>query len=662
MELLTLPLPTRGILPNYPDSQLPDGYAAELQDMFYDAGTLVTRGPLGQTTQVTYVGSTPMHGFMANERVADTSWTLAVQGTDGILRYIVQSTTFGTSSSGSTTTKARFRDKTPFGNREIAYTYADNNHDTSSVTTRFWSGGSKSDYTTGTITTTLNSTTVTGSGTSWSANVEVGMYLYSQDIYVGRVANVASNTSLTLDAAARVVTAGANYNISSLRPAAHIYATGVATVASGSTVVVGAGTSWKSINDTLTWQLFRLRDGYVVGTVSTFNTDGSITLTGGANTALNAEPYFLAGQGTTTPISAASTELYAGRAWWGGFSSVGVYRNVEVSGLTLAASSTNHYESLELFFKIPGSRPGDSIQRVFNVGVGLLVLCKYGTWLVTGKTASSFEVVKLQEDGLRCARAADSLGELVAWVGDRGIYVFTGGQIKDITQTEGGSWADGKMSNGDFTFLTIFGRFIVINFGSSATPTNEPAYVYDLNHGAWYRWLGAHFRGTENYGVAGSVSRIYVAGGTNSTGAFWVQYSDLFFELAENDNVSAYASNQYGPCPILETKEYDAGNFYAEKMFKDIVFDYGRGAATANAPVVTGYLYGPSSNGTATTLGTSTTREVQTIPVNKRGRRFKVRIASPTLTTATSRMRLTLYNLGVRVRNANDERSRGTSA
>lgn len=663
MELLTLPLPTRGILPNYPDSQLPDGYAAEMQDMILDNGTLMTRGPIGLSTNVSYQGSVDMRGFMVHERVSGGSWTLAVQGSDGVLYYIAQSGgAFGASTSGSTATGVMFRDHTPFSTKETAYTYATTSTNTSDCVTRFWSGGSKSDYTTGTITTTLNSAAVTGSGTSWTANVEAGMYLYSQDIYVGRVSNVVSNTSITLDAPARVVTAGANYNISSLRPVANIYATGAVTVASGATVVVGAGTAWKGLNDTLTWTLFRLRDGFVIGTVSTFNTDGSITLTGGANAAMNNEPYFLAGQGTNTTLSAATTELYAGRAWWGGLASAGPYRNIEVSDMTLVASSTNHYESIELAFKIPPGRQGDRIQRIFNVTDGLLVLCRFGAWLVTGRTAATFDVVKLQEDGVRNARAADANGSSAAWAGERGIYHFSGGQLQDLTRTDTGSWADGKFNTGKFTFLTYAWRFIIVNFGDGNTPVSEPAYVFDTQNNLWSRWLGAHFRGVANYGAASSTNRISVIGGSNGSRAFWCTYSDLFDDIFENDGVSAYASSQYGPCPILETKEYDAGNFYAEKMFKDIVLDYGRGTATANAPVVTGYLYGPSSNGTATTLGTAATREVQTIPVNKRGRRFKIRIASPTLTSATARVSIILYNLGVRVRNMNDERSRGTSA
>jgi len=65
---------------------------------------------------------------------------------------------------------------------------------------------------TGTITTATNSTTVTGSGTLFSTEVAyAGKALYtSGDVYIGTVASITSNTSLTLTANAAVaVTAGA---------------------------------------------------------------------------------------------------------------------------------------------------------------------------------------------------------------------------------------------------------------------------------------------------------------------------------------------------------------------------------------------------------------------------------------------------------------------
>lgn len=68
---------------------------------------------------------------------------------------------------------------------------------------------------TGTITTATNSTTVTGVSTLFTTEVDyAGKALYtSADVYIGTVASIASNTSLTLTANAAVAVSGGAYKI-----------------------------------------------------------------------------------------------------------------------------------------------------------------------------------------------------------------------------------------------------------------------------------------------------------------------------------------------------------------------------------------------------------------------------------------------------------------
>lgn len=89
-----------------------------------------------------------------------------------------------------------------------------------------WSGADKAQYTTGTVAMTSGSAIVTGSGTSWSANVAKGMYLSVSDADVGdgavwyRIESVDSNTQVTLENAVTFsnTVSGANYKISSYAP------------------------------------------------------------------------------------------------------------------------------------------------------------------------------------------------------------------------------------------------------------------------------------------------------------------------------------------------------------------------------------------------------------------------------------------------------------
>lgn len=78
-------------------------------------------------------------------------------------------------------------------------------------------GSTNSNYTTGTISVTNGSATVTGSGTSWntSTNAEVGEYIQLPDTKWYKITEIASNTSLTIEVDYQGTTlSGQNYTIS----------------------------------------------------------------------------------------------------------------------------------------------------------------------------------------------------------------------------------------------------------------------------------------------------------------------------------------------------------------------------------------------------------------------------------------------------------------
>jgi hypothetical protein len=90
-------------------------------------------------------------------------------------------------------------------------------------------------YSAGTVTVTNGSKTVTGAGTSWSANVDAGMLFYIGGVNrVYAVEQVNSNTSLTLrDAYAGSTAAGITYSLSPLETGATVYRTGLYATAAG---------------------------------------------------------------------------------------------------------------------------------------------------------------------------------------------------------------------------------------------------------------------------------------------------------------------------------------------------------------------------------------------------------------------------------------------
>lgn len=83
-----------------------------------------------------------------------------------------------------------------------------------------WAGSTKAAYSTGTVSSTAASRTITGVGTLWSANAEAGMFFTFEDssgtsLYqrTFRITKVTSNTVLVLDAAPDESVAGKAYHI-----------------------------------------------------------------------------------------------------------------------------------------------------------------------------------------------------------------------------------------------------------------------------------------------------------------------------------------------------------------------------------------------------------------------------------------------------------------
>ena len=73
-------------------------------------------------------------------------------------------------------------------------------------------------YKTGTATFTNSSATVTGSGTAWVANVQVGDSIHAPDGAVYEITGVVSDTELTIDPAYQATTAAdASYRIQPTR-------------------------------------------------------------------------------------------------------------------------------------------------------------------------------------------------------------------------------------------------------------------------------------------------------------------------------------------------------------------------------------------------------------------------------------------------------------
>jgi len=159
-----------------------------------------------------------------------------------------------------------------------------------------WRGAHKASYSTGTVTFVRGSKTVTGSGTSWTANACPGMFLFASvevaqqtggavKVLLGVVKSVDSNTQITLEANAPYGSAaGQVYDLHPLRGHSFKVAKGRITTTTASTTVTGANTKFISqyMDEALSIQNGTLTSGspVVTGIASTTGMLRGMRITG----------------------------------------------------------------------------------------------------------------------------------------------------------------------------------------------------------------------------------------------------------------------------------------------------------------------------------------------------------------------------------------------
>ena len=329
----------------------------------------------------------------------------------------------------------------------------------------FWRGSRKADYNTGTITVALNSKTITGSGTTWSTNVEPGMFLFTgasagtPRSYIGTVKEVVSNTSITLENNALVNAAagGVSYALHSRRGIVPKVMKGRITCATTAATVTGANTKFKDqgikgVADT--WLLFKLSDHTYIGTITSVQSNTALTLTGNAAQALSNERYFAVNVDqhfgvklNVTSTNGASAKVgflnavYAERQWYAN-------RGVDVEGTSrLWFSDPLDLEGIDLspvdgdFIPVGSARgsasPIRALQAAYNA---LLIMKEDETYALRGTTPSTFSVSKVHDDGCLAGMAVQPYGGGVIWPGRNAINFYNGVEVESLTQDRLGDY------------------------------------------------------------------------------------------------------------------------------------------------------------------------------------------------------------------------------
>lgn len=476
-----------------------------------------------------------------------------------------------------------------------------------------WYGAAKADYSTGTISFTRGSTAVTGSGTTWSTNVEPGMFLFANtddagagtftSTLIGVVLSVNSNTSITLESASPYSgSAGRSYSLTSIRGFIPKVNKGRITCATDSTTVSGGSTKFSSQGlATGTWNLYRASDFTWIGKVASVQSNISLTLAANAAIALADENYIaIRGDWATADKSVDITgstnkvgwltAIYAERQWYmnNGASFDKTYRlwyadTADKEAVDL--SGDGDWIPISSTSDIP--EPGRALVPTYNA---LLAMKESETFAVYGTSPSSFSAKKLADDGCLSTMSCQSYGGGAIWAGRQGIYFYDGVSVQNLTDGKlGDVWKNSVFSVDPLRYrmwsMVANDHYIlhiedldptisVVKGNTSSTP-NYWVIAINMESKAFSMMTTLRLRGAVTLPASAGRGVLYIVNGTvsgDATRRGHICDANALFDQEGVDEVTVEGSA--GPDFYFASKKFNAGNDVQLKRFKQFAIHY----------------------------------------------------------------------------------------
>lgn len=488
--------------------------------------------------------------------------------------------------------------------------------DSPTQTLAYWRGANKPNYTTGTLSCARNSTTVTGSGTSWLSGVVPGSFLFANtddpytNAYIGIVKSVDSNTSITLMAAALHTATAKAYTATSIRGFCPNVVTGRITCTTGSTTVTGAVTKFQDQNvGTGVWHMYRASDLKHIGKVSAVVNNTSITLTANAAQAMNNERYYLVradGDYSINSMAVANNKMgfinavYSQRQW---FANLG-------QEFTLTSrvwfSDTNNPESVDLsafdgdFIDIASSNGASTPIRAMMPAYNALCIFKDNeTFGIFGSSKSSFEVKKVEDDGVLSGMAVQPYGGGVVWAGREGIHYYDGIQAENIVRDTLGDWYKNAvrsfnpethrmwatMMRGHYVLHieSVVPEYALLKGNVSVTP-EYLVLAINMETRAVVTLTNVGLRGSVILPADSGESTWYLV---NDATTGYICDSNVLFDGTGRDTAVSVNATE-GPSLYMESKKYKVGDSMRKKLFKQLAINYLAGGGGMSLDTVVG--------------------------------------------------------------------------
>jgi hypothetical protein len=362
----------------------------------------------------------------------------------------------------------------------------------------------------GTVFSVAGANSLTGAGTTFTTQARVGTYInYGFLGQSSLVIYVAGNTNLALDAPVPLTYAGVSWSsgagtrLGVLGLCIPVHTSGVATMTVGSTTVTAIGASLNSASPAVYNGRPRVGDGIGIkgnytrlDTVASIANDGQLAIAQNAYATFTNQPYYIYRNAPGREARYHQTRLYITGVDWdptGVYylppnAPLGAHQNTDQpSGLVTTDYATSQ---ILLKFDVPiAGAPGRNV-ALLSTPQGLLVLRSDNAYIVYGDPPTIS--IQLLAAGASCidirSACVGTRGEGAFWIGNNGIYRYTGGRVIDLTEgRRNREWRAlvGGCSSAALFSAAVGDSHLFVAVQDSTTPANNRLWVYNLIADAW---------------------------------------------------------------------------------------------------------------------------------------------------------------------------------
>lgn len=458
-----------------------------------------------------------------------------------------------------------------------------------------WKGARKATYSTGTVTATQGSKTVTGAGTSWSANAEKGMFVFANSEFAGVIDTVDSDTQITLEQGSLIDAAALSpHQLSSIRTLHPRLVKGRITCSTASTAVTGAGTKFSTIAGDSGYIVFRKSDMAYIGSVASVESNTGLTLDANAAVDMaNDEYVILRTNGPQAYPSAMWTlgflnAVYADRQFYANQSEQQTdpqwYCRVWFSDPTDPEGLDTNTDDGDFFDVTSQNNNNTPITAMAGLPNALAIFKDRELFTLTGSDPTTFVLRKIADVGAFSPMSVLTWKNTIIFAGRAGVFAFDGVTLTELSVELGQYWKDALQAynlNNDRAYATVYRNHLILHLtafdsgysptrGSISTPiTTDATWMLNLDTGAWTFHTNLGIRGAALQGT-GLDPWLLVATGT-ATGAF--ADADTLWTSTGPDTVTCKGMTA-GPDLYIETKRYTISDPELKKNFKQLNMTY----------------------------------------------------------------------------------------